>query len=77
MGVVADIFRSRVLSPDHFPVLKTLLARILDTYKPIDVILYGSQARNEATDQSDWDLKIIVADDVSDDLLSPMLGWTI
>lgn len=77
MSAVAEYLGNRIVPLDHFPELKTLLTRILDTYKPIDVILYGSQARNEATDQSDWDLKIIVADDVSAELLSPMLGWTI
>lgn len=77
MSAVAEYLGNRIVSLDHFPELKALLARILDTYKPIDVILYGSQARNEATDQSDWDLKIIVADDASDELFSPMLGWTI
>ncbi len=53
MSVVTDIFGDRVASPGDFPALLTLLARIREAYDPIDVVLYGSQARGEATAQSD------------------------
>lgn len=62
-------------SSAQFPELQPLLARIKAAYRPIEIILYGSRARGEATDQSDWDLKVIVADDTPDHLLHPMIGW--
>lgn len=77
MSVVAENFGGRIASPGKFPALGTLLARIKDAYDPIDVILYGSRARGEATAQSDWDLKVIVPDDAPESLFSPMFGWRI
>ncbi len=77
MSVVAEIINRPVASLERYPELRNLLARIKATYDPIDVILYGSQARGEATAQSDWDLKVIVSDDAPEKLLSPMLGWRV
>ncbi|OLP61082.1 hypothetical protein BJF93_03275 [Xaviernesmea oryzae] len=77
MGLVAQNLGGRVVSSALFPELSTLLGRIQETYRPVDIILYGSRARGEATAQSDWDLKVIVDDNAPDDVLSPMLGWTI
>lgn len=77
MSVVAEIFGQRIATPGSFPELGTLIARIKEAYDPIDVILYGSQARGEATPQSDWDLKVIVADDAPERLFSPMFGWRV
>jgi uncharacterized protein len=77
MGVIAQSLGGRVADPERFPALKTLLARIEAACDPIDVILYGSRARDEATAQSDWDLKVIVADDAPERLFSPLFGWTL
>jgi len=77
MSVVADILKRPVADPKRFPELQTLIERIKEAYDPVDVILYGSQARGEATAQSDWDLKIIVSDDAPERLFSPMLGWRV
>lgn len=77
MSVVAEILDRPVTSPERYPELGNLLARIRHEYDPIDVILYGSQARGEATAQSDWDLKVIVSDDAPERLFSPMLGWRV
>lgn len=77
VSIVAENFGGRITSSEKFPELKTLLARIQDAYDPIDVVLYGSQARGEATAQSDWDLKIIVSDEASENLFSPMFGWRV
>ena len=77
MSVVAESFGGRIASPGRFPELGTLLARIKEAYNPIDVILYGSQARGEATARSDWDLKVIVPDETPERVFSPMFGWRI
>ena len=77
VSVVAESFGGRIVSPERFPELRKLLARIKEAYNPIDVILYGSQARGEATAQSDWDLKVIVPDDAPERVFSPMFGWRI
>ena len=77
MSIVADILKRPVAAPGSFPELTLLLARIRQEYDPVDIILYGSQARGEATTHSDWDLKVIVSDDAPESLFSPMLGWRI
>lgn len=77
MGLIAQSLGGRVADPDRFPELRTLLARIEAACDPIEVILYGSRARGEATAQSDWDLKVIVADETPDQILSPMFGWAL
>lgn len=77
MSIVADILKRPVAAPDRYPELAILLARIRKEYDPVDVVLYGSQARGEATAQSDWDLKVIVPDDAPERLFSPMLGWRV
>lgn len=77
MSVVSKSFGGRVVSSGSFPELEILLARIKAAYDPIDVILYGSRARGQATPQSDWDLKVIVSDDAPESLFSPMFGWRI
>jgi predicted nucleotidyltransferase len=75
MGVIAQSLENRVAGREEFPELMTLLDRITAACDPIDVILYGSRARGEATQQSDWDLKVIVSDDAPETLLSPLFGW--
>lgn len=77
MSVVAESFGWRIASPGRYPELEKLLARIKEAYNPIDVILYGSRARGEATDQSDWDLKVIVSDETPEPVFSPMFGWRV
>ncbi len=77
MGLIAQSLSGRVADPERFPELRTLLARIDAACDPIEVILYGSRARGEATAQSDWDLKVIVADEAPESLLSPLFGWSL
>jgi len=69
--------RFRTMRPEQAPEIGGLLARIRETYAPVAVLLYGSQARGDAGPDSDWDLKVIVADDAPEALLSPMLGWAV
>ncbi|MBD8687214.1 MULTISPECIES: nucleotidyltransferase family protein [unclassified Rhizobium] len=77
MSVLSESFGGRIASPGKFPALGKLLVRIKEAYNPIDIILYGSRARGEATAQSDWDLKVIVPDDAPERVFSPMFGWRI
>jgi hypothetical protein len=77
MSFVSEVLDERVVEPGSFPELSVLLARIKDAYDPLDVILYGSQVRGEATAQSDWDIKVVVRDDAPEQLFSPMYGWRV
>jgi len=45
------------------PVLKEIVRRLVDTYKPEKIYLFGSAARGEATPDSDYDLLVIVGDE--------------
>ena len=49
-----------------------LLARIIDEFRPIEIRLFGSRARGESSAASDWDLFVIVPDDLeaADDLFA-------
>ncbi|MFO1067816.1 MAG: nucleotidyltransferase domain-containing protein [Geminicoccaceae bacterium] len=40
-----------------------LLDSVVGAFDPLQVIVYGSHARGEATADSDWDLLVIVDDD--------------
>lgn len=77
MGEIARSLSGRVADPERFPELRTLLARIEAACNPIEVILYGSRARGDANAQSDWDLKVIVADEAPESWLSPLFGWSL
>ncbi|WP_346660328.1 nucleotidyltransferase domain-containing protein [Nannocystis pusilla] len=37
--------------------------------------MFGSRARGEATEDSDWDLLVVVPDDTPDDELDPLVAW--
>ena len=58
-----------------FAELGPLLERIGRTYRPADVVLFGSRAKGEAAPESDWDLMVILPDDADESLLDPVLGW--
>ncbi len=65
---VTDI-RGRAL--DVRPIA-TLLERMIDEFRPVEVRLFGSRARGEAGAASDWDLFVVVPDDLeaADDLFA-------
>jgi HEPN domain-containing protein len=52
-----------------------LLDPIVEHFQPQQVILFGSQARGEATRDSDIDLLVVVDDDTPDDRLTWQAGW--
>lgn len=44
--------------------IAVLLARIVEEFRPIEIRLFGSRARGEAGAASDWDLFVVVPDDL-------------
>lgn len=45
------------------PTLAEIVRRLVETYRPLRVYLFGSCARSTATADSDYDLMIVVPDD--------------
>jgi predicted nucleotidyltransferase len=45
--------------------IEPLLARIVDEFRAIQIRLFGSRARGDADPTSDWDLFVIVPDDLA------------
>ena len=55
--------------------IEPLLARIVSTWDPEAVWLFGSRARGDARDSSDWDVFVVVRDDASDDDIGDVASW--
>ena len=58
----------------HVAAIQTLLDRIVAHWRPLQVWLFGSRARGDATPESDWDLFVVVDDSTGDDELDPGVG---
>ena len=52
-----------------------LLTRIVERWHPYQIWLFGSRARGEANEGSDWDLLVIVRDDLPEEETDPLLVW--
>lgn len=50
--------------PDD-PVLREVVRRLVQTYHPDRIYLFGSAARGDATEDSDYDLMVVVPDSTS------------
>ncbi len=50
------------------PVLAEIVRRLVATYHPDRIYLFGSRARGESTADSDYDLLVVVSDDAPADL---------
>lgn len=52
--------------------IRVLLDRIIAEFRPLEIRLFGSRARGSATAASDWDLFVVVPDDLAavDDLFA-------
>lgn len=51
--------------------IERLLARVIEEFRPVEIRLFGSRARGESTGDSDWDLFVVVPDDLdADDLFA-------
>ncbi len=55
-----------VKSIDLSPI-KSLIALILERCKPVSVWLFGSRARGQAREDSDWDLLVVLPDETSEE----------
>ncbi len=53
--------RERIL--EHDPRLRLVVERLVETYQPDRIYLFGSVARGDAGSDSDYDLMVIVPDD--------------
>lgn len=54
---------------------RVLLQRIVDTYLPEEVWLFGSRARGDARRESDWDVMVLLPDRCPDTDLDPVRAW--
>jgi predicted nucleotidyltransferase len=52
--------------------IEVLLERMITEFRPVEVRLFGSRARGEAGAASDWDLFVVVPDDLeaADDMFA-------
>jgi uncharacterized protein len=55
--------------------LEPLLENIVARWQPLQVWLFGSRARGSATQESDWDLLVVVPDDASDIEMDQVSCW--
>jgi predicted nucleotidyltransferase len=58
-------------------VLKQIVGRLIEAYRPEKIYLFGSQARGEATVESDFDLMIIVPDDAEQERKRSRLAYEV
>jgi predicted nucleotidyltransferase len=63
-----------VASIDRAPI-QLLLERIIARWRPEQIWLFGSRAKGTASSASDWDLLVVVPDDLGDAELDPVIGW--
>jgi HEPN domain-containing protein/predicted nucleotidyltransferase len=48
---------------DHSQELERVVHRLVETFDPIAIYLFGSRARGDASSESDYDLMLVLADD--------------
>ena len=52
-----------------------LIARIVASWKPEQIWLFGSRARGTAAPDSDWDLLVVVPDGADETGMDPVSAW--
>jgi uncharacterized protein len=55
--------------------VEPLLRRLADCYRPVAIWLFGSRARGDAAPSSDWDLLVVVPDDIPEADIDPRAVW--
>lgn len=53
------------------------MRRVIARWRPSQVWLFGSRARGDETPMSDWDLLIVVPDDVAEAEFDPLVAWSV
>jgi predicted nucleotidyltransferase len=57
------------------PVLNRIVARLVDTYHPERIYLFGSRGRGDSGPDSDYDLMVVVSDDAPRQLRRAALAY--
>ena len=65
------------LAPIDDPALERLLRRVVDVMRPLEVWLFGSRAEGRARPDSDYDLLVVLPDDVDANAFDPVRSWQI
>jgi uncharacterized protein len=55
--------------------VRPLLERIVARWQPLQIWLFGSRARGDGHASSDWDLLVVVPDDVDESEFDPLVAW--
>jgi predicted nucleotidyltransferase len=68
-------FDASRLPVDTSPI-RALVSLIVERCRPVSVWLFGSRARGEARNDSDWDLLVVLPDNVAEeDVYSSLSPW--
>ena len=59
------------------PALERLLAHVVEVMDPLEVWLFGSRAEGRARPDSDYDLIVVLPDDVHQGAFDPVRAWRI
>lgn len=59
------------------PKLASLIQMCKEDLRAVQIWLFGSRARGEQHDNSDWDIMAIVEDDTPDEVVNPLNVWRV
>ncbi|MEJ6783023.1 nucleotidyltransferase domain-containing protein [Aminobacter sp. Piv2-1] len=57
--------------------IKPLVDAIRGRFSPESIWLFGSRARGDNREDSDWDILVALPNDADENLLDPLVGWSI
>jgi predicted nucleotidyltransferase len=57
--------------------LREIVRRLVEAYRPQQVYLFGSHARGESNEDSDYDLMVVVPDDAPEDRRQSRLAYQV
>ncbi len=63
-----------IISPDDEK-LKYAVEVFKERFNPNEISLFGSRARGDANEHSDWDFLVLVPEAASTELFSPLYAW--
>lgn len=67
---------STTVQSDTTVVLRSVLSRLVTSFHPEQVWLFGSRAEARAREDSDWDLLMVLPDDTPREFLEPTAVWS-